>query len=626
MNEAIKKVNSKKFKNIIATNFFILNMFGVNDEKSLKRYHYLSQFVPTMVKKVCGAYNKEFSNQIIKYAIKELNYTDNAFEIVVSAFNKLKLIKTAYPNDNGEILPIKKYDLNKWINALNDIYIRTRLSGNKREAINQVISQWDNMDEKIDFERWARFYEQGGMRLYKSAQPYSPLPIQAIPGLIPKNDSNFVSIEEAINPDKSKKGKDLSLDELRSKIVNRISSIEKLFLNNSNKIPDVQYDRLLNTLITLKKEIFGIRTAAMLENIINRELLILKKSGCDDGTIKLFTKIAQLPPLPTDPAAAAQPAAPAPAAGNPEEGKAAITNFVSNLGKIDPRANDIKVDLTEKPKPEDIGAKPAQPAPAASAAQPTTSATSTPATGAPKTAGSYNWAIIDTPQLNKFEKVANNLNQLVKQAKEHLYITAQEAPTPTPTPTPTPAGAGAPVPVATPAPEGTEEIGETEGKPTPKKRLEDEPLIPVKSPPDTQLLNIQQDVLERALANIKLSDVITRMQALSRVFKNREIARQLSIIDIMLDKLGISGFFPSLAEATRSALESNQYCQTRVEEVLSKLISATDAKGASLIGSGVASNSGNSIVDNEMDEYLKEKPKEEKTPATEVAPIVPQTV
>ena len=55
------------------------------------------------------------------------------------------------------------------------------------------------------------------------------------------------------------------------------------------------------------------------------------------------------------------------------------------------------------------------------------------------------------------------------------------------------------------------------------------------------------------------------------MFKNRQIARQLSIIDLMMDKTGIAPFFPTLAEAMRSALESNQYCQSRVEEILAKL-------------------------------------------------------
>ena len=106
----------------------------------------------------------------------------------------------------------------------------------------------------------------------------------------------------------------------------------------------------------------------------------------------------------------------------------------------------------------------------------------------------------------------------------------------------------------------------------------------------------------------------------------------------MLNKLGISGFFPALAEATRSALESNQYCQTRVEEILSKLISATDERGLSEFDSlskmeEKETNADNNMIDEEMKGYL-EKPKKIETkeqikpePKIETAPKqAPETV
>jgi flagellar biosynthesis GTPase FlhF len=73
------------------------------------------------------------------------------------------------------------------------------------------------------------------------------------------------------------------------------------------------------------------------------------------------------------------------------------------------------------------------------------------------------------------------------------------------------------------------------------------------------------------LDNVKVADVVKRLELVSNVLKNREIPRQLAIVDLMLDKLGIASFFPTLAEATRSALESNQYMSTRIEDVLGKL-------------------------------------------------------
>lgn len=81
----------------------------------------------------------------------------------------------------------------------------------------------------------------------------------------------------------------------------------------------------------------------------------------------------------------------------------------------------------------------------------------------------------------------------------------------------------------------------------------------------------EADAIERALAGVQVSDIVARLEGIASMFKTREIARQMFIIDLMMDKLGIAPFFPTLAEAMRSLLESNQYCQSRIEDILAKL-------------------------------------------------------
>lgn len=80
-----------------------------------------------------------------------------------------------------------------------------------------------------------------------------------------------------------------------------------------------------------------------------------------------------------------------------------------------------------------------------------------------------------------------------------------------------------------------------------------------------------RDPFEKALENVTVGDVITELEALANIFRNREISRELAKIDLMMDRLGIASFFPSLAEANSKTLESNQYALTRVEDMLSKL-------------------------------------------------------
>ena len=614
MDAALEGISSKLYKNAVAAQFFVFNSFEISNDDELKKYHYLSQYVPIFVKRVFGSYDKQMINKIIKYAMKsiDVNFTENDIkEIVSQSFPKLNLIKIAYPNLGGDIEPLKNYDINKWITALNDIYVRTRIYGSRRDAINQVTQNWDDMDEKLDFERWARFYEQGGARMYKMAQGYPMLPIQAIPGLTPKNNENFIPQEAPAGQDqKVKTNKNIrSLDDVRRKIVARINSVEKLLLDFSKMFPNEnQYDKLLSTLLGLKQDVFRLKTAALLEDVIYRAKNSLEKKGVNEEMMNLFIKVAQLPPLPTDASGTGGNSSVAPVATeqptDPANGAKAADGFVEGLRKLNPKIPEMKF--------EEKATTPAAIQDAATQTdgeQATTKTMSNVAPGTPATstqqktsAAKFNWANINTPELQKFEKIANNLFEIIKPAKHYFYITAQDV-------APTAAAPAQANPVTAPVPEAaTQDVAEE--APVEKKRPKpgEGPIKSEKSPRDAALLNIENDVLENALNNITINDVIIRMEALARVFKNREIARQLAIIDIMLDKLGIAGFFPALAEATRSALESNQYCQTRVEEVLSKLTSAADAKGDSLIGPNAIPEKGNSIVDREMDSYMKEKP------------------
>jgi hypothetical protein len=81
----------------------------------------------------------------------------------------------------------------------------------------------------------------------------------------------------------------------------------------------------------------------------------------------------------------------------------------------------------------------------------------------------------------------------------------------------------------------------------------------------------ESDAIDLALSNVKISDVVSRLEGIASLLKTRQIARELFIIDLMLDRLGIVPFFPTLGEAIRSILESMQYSQTRIEDILAKL-------------------------------------------------------
>lgn len=536
--EALKKAHTSEFKDYLIKQAEVLDSLDVKNEQDLAKYHYLSQLIPVCSKRIFGYINKSACEKIMDYVYKQdISSTQEAEEKIAEAFCK-KIVKVAYPNVGVGQVDFPQYNMAKWTNAINDIYIRTRIFGNKEEAIKYVTKDWSDMDELLNFKGWFKFYDDGGLNLYKSSQ----LTPSMIPGLI-RGDTPKPQQPEIKRPDPTMEE---ALQDIKRQILGRIQSAKKLLSTNKGQLfAGDQYRSLYRMLLDLEQDIAVIKTASGLEDIIDRARNGLIYKGCNDTTINVFNKIAQtLPteiggaPPAADPNAPAAPAAPP--AGN---GKDAIEQFTQNLREgISGTENVEKEEEPEEKK------------------------------------ASYKWWESEASIVN-LTKVAKKLEETIK---ELLTITS----------------------------------------------LTKVASI-IKIADDVKSIKLQDDVIDRALDGIKLKDVIDRLEALSKVFKNREIARQLFIIDLMLDKLGISGFFPQLAEATKSALESNQYAQNRIEEVLSKLLSATDDVGRSLITKTPVK--GDSFVDKEMEGYLNPKEvvapkKEEVKQEGEVAPAPPATI
>jgi hypothetical protein len=99
--------------------------------------------------------------------------------------------------------------------------------------------------------------------------------------------------------------------------------------------------------------------------------------------------------------------------------------------------------------------------------------------------------------------------------------------------------------------------------------------------PDAKEFDAKVDAV---FANITVDDVVAKLEDLSKIYKTREVPRQLGIVDMMLDSLGLASYFPTLAEATNKALESNNYIATRLEDIISKLRGAMKTKDVDLKG------------------------------------------
>ena len=585
---ALKKASSDKYKQFILKNGELLSNIGVGNERDLRKFHHISQLVPILVRRALGSGNRKIYSEVGKYIFEKyltsVNGIDDLQKKVILALDDLNLKKIGYPIGNLEPNPIKSYDVKKWISAANEMYMKMRLFGTTRQgALYAITKGWNDM-EKNNFEHWLRYYEEGANKVYKKAQYTTGNGVtfptnntnpsmRRIPGMMQP-----LQQEEPVPQQFSKSQEEAAIfQKTKASLIGRINSAIKILSSDTGrKLSGAEYEKLLRALTDLQYDVLRVSASDMLKDVIVRAANTLKYEGDHYGS-KMIIKIAQEP----DPLADLDLGEPAPSfdnidAGNGENSpQKAIIDTLNELGysskeNILPNINQVKKQVLENKKQNEPPLVP-EPPPPPPESVPESPEEKDPLDDKPedepeekpnsvsedKKASSYAWATYKTAELKTLENLVENMCSIASTTRE-IYKNAQ--------------------------------------MPNMIEKEEPENL--------STNSNVGENAIDKALENIQVSDVVRRLQALSRVFKNREIARQLSIIDLMLDKLGIAGLFPQLAEATRSALESNQYTSVRIDEILSKLMSVIDESGKVKVT--IQQEDDESLVDKEMKDALQQ--------------------
>ncbi len=571
---------TEDYKNYVMKQAELLSRLGISDELSLRKFHHIAQLVPIFVRRATFLHDDMLISAVASHLYSDRMVINNDVDVcekVIEALSDIHtIVKEAYPQDPDDRDPIPTFNTQKWVKALQDINMKRRLFGApKDQVLKEVTRGWSEM-EINKFSDWVRFYEQGGYLVYtKTANTYTTesgvsVPfmgnapkIAPIPGLMERDqeaESEAESIQSKL--DKKKIDQTEAYKKIRNSIIGRISSAKKLISSEiGRKLVGAEYEKLLASLLQLEKDVLTLKNQSLLTDVIARAEASLIAQGHSNAAYMLV-KIAQdANPFGGD-------APPPPPEGGGEGDNEAKEALIDTLNEAStwpeknqhPTNEQLKKEvMQERKEKEEKNAPPPAPAPAPPAP---------PAEGAappppPPATAAYQWANYRTAEVEHFEMVVEAIEQVIESTKQ-IFKIAQSKP-----------------------------------------MLDKSSLHPAGSGGSAATRFFEEDALDKAFANIKLSDVVKRMQAISRVFKNREIARQLSIIDLMLDRLGIAGLFPQLAEATKSALESNQYSSIRIEEVLSKLMSVMD-EGGNVSAQLNPEGQKPSLIDDEMQKALNE--------------------
>jgi hypothetical protein len=123
---------------------------------------------------------------------------------------------------------------------------------------------------------------------------------------------------------------------------------------------------------------------------------------------------------------------------------------------------------------------------------------------------------------------------------------------------------------AEPAPEAKPAASATPTPAKPAVTKEDLITNPNLAGPESKGKDIDA-MLDSVFKDITVQDVVNKLDSISAVLKVGEISRQLSLVDMMLQALGMGSIFRELAEAQNKALEFNNYTSTRIDNMLYQL-------------------------------------------------------
>lgn len=456
-------------------------------------------------------------------------------------FPQIDFGKTAYPNYDQYMYIAGHHDISKWLQAIKNIYYKERNGLDRMSSIRQSTSGW-KITEIFDFLNWMKFYEEGAHMKYKKAQvwyengaPGYFLHVKKDPPPVKNNfsDEDINSSKDSIANEISSEEKKRLIEKQRAKIIGRLDSAEKLLRTPEGQLfAGKELQLLMEAIFALKTKISLVNkisaSTRLYEDMIVRESNVLRRKG--------FYKAANH-----------------------------LSSLAEDAGSPSQKQN---IPTATPPSPPNQGSGAPGGLPSMGPGMPQNPPDSAPnETGISKFLKNLDTGNITTQEdkSNSDDNLEVNDNIEINDAEDELLVTQAQTASPA-------EPSIAKVAPKTPATENVLEVKENElGDPKNSNK------------PNTDAKNFDS-IIDSALANVTVNDIIGKLEDLAKIFKVREIPRQLAIVDMMLDSLGLASYFPSLSEATNKALESNNYISTRVEDILSKLRGSINSKDIDLRG------------------------------------------
>lgn len=480
----------------------------------------------------------------------------------------LPINKTAYPIGDVGLVIQQPYDRNKWLTSMREMYVRMQTGLTHDQAFQVVAGNWDK-EEQRDFKNWMAFYQEKGHLVYKLA-----------------NGRNFLEIGNgAFLP--------LDVNSLRSELPPAgIPDLEQIRyeeeLAKQRKLEEKQRK------LTEKEELD--KSVKALIGRLNAAERLATTKGIDkvlghDGfkqwlqALHALKREIQVAPL----------------------SLATIQDLIVKEANIlewkgHTSGSELFFKIAQMPE---MPAEPEVPSeiPTDSAA-PVEFPTEEPVEDAML---EFVKKMKGKDDASSSDDAASSDDNELWVSEDDLQVFAQVAP---------------PDPAVPPDPPVPAEAAPDAGAPETPEASEEMP--PGKSVGET--VKDHAANIEEALKTVSLQDVIQKLEGVAYMYKNRELARQLLLADLMMHQLGVASLFPQLGEAIKSSLDSNSYVLTRVEDIIGRLRGAAGAPAeqVDLNAEPAPTAPGiEALKQNITEQENKEKERKERRKAMEETPKAP---
>ena len=458
----------------------------------------------------------------------------------------------AYPNYDYATYVAPPADTRKWLDAVKTIYYLVHKGEERGSAMMKVIGSWKE-NEKRSFIYWLRFYEEGDHNKYKAGSPIKVAQLQFFndigqQGYYFPNQAPAQVFDQAktpnTHPEVVEDDRREKIETQRNKILSRLDSAEKLLRSEEgNMFARHDLEHILNDIYQLKNKIHNVnkRTVStrLYEDMIVRQANIFTKKG--------FIKAASILHKIADDVALTPPEANNPLQMGGIPGDISGAGIGPGMTPMNNATNSDPMALTDPtgqaPQTSQVGSPTALPLPPPASGQ----TQSSPQPNADTEPGISPGMKDFLRGLDEGKDTYEEKDELISPASLALGLQYQAAL------------------IIESHLNRAMLVSEAQQAAPPADVVEETPDPGIKADKDFD------KILDSAFQQLTVSDVVARLEDLTKVFKVREIPRQLSIVDMMLDRLGLASFFPNLGECVQKSHESNNYISTRVEDILSRL-------------------------------------------------------